>query len=166
MIYAVLNRTSLTCIGSYQAVRVTIKNPYTDIINEIHHEVEEGKYPDGYYLLIDGTVLYDQSYAPPSQPYAVVTKSKLIDYTEAIAELSLDFASENSEIMYNLSYDIAQKQAAVRTVVDAFKEIETELRMFSYYDVFTMLDNITRSEPLLTDSRINSYKASLAGILA
>lgn len=98
--------------------------------------------------------------------YTILTREKLELNTKRIAGLSYDFAVDNSKIMFDLGYTSAQKQVAVREVVDAFKEIEQELRMFSYYDVFTMLDSIVRSEPLLTEARLTQYKTTLAGILA
>lgn len=72
MIYTVLDKRTLRSIGSYQADTVTIKSPYTDTINEIHYEVEAGKYPQGYYLNPDFTVSYDFSYEPPASPPLVI----------------------------------------------------------------------------------------------
>lgn len=162
--YGVIDIRDNSLVGTYTGDFEKYSYPFDDTVNYKHFIIEDGKYAEGYYFEND-SLKYDMAYIPPSQPYSVVTRTRLLDNDEKIKSLTLDFAVENSEIMTALNYTTEQKAAQVRIVVDAFKPISEELHMYSYYEVFNMLDNIVRSEPLLTDERINSYKISLAGIL-
>ena len=74
MLYTVLDRRTLKCIGSYNGERVSYAYPYLDTINQIHHEVGEGKFPEGYYLLEDMAVAYDFEYNPPVSPPLVIAE--------------------------------------------------------------------------------------------
>jgi len=160
MIYVVLDKRDLKCIGSYQADHVTIKDPFTDPINQMHYEVEEGKYPEGYYLKDDLTVEYNFNYQPPESTAESLTESKLLSIIEYYKTESAKFAAQNSVLMAIAGYTAEQKALFVAGAVRDFKPIKDEVEMFSFYSIWSMFDLIERNE-ILTEERILSLKGGL-----
>jgi len=160
MIYTVLSRVSKKCIGSYQGDHISIKYPFTDVINEFHYEVEDGKHPEGYYLNDDLEVQYNFDYQIPVSPPEVLTEKKLLDILIYYRSESAKFASVNSVRMVELAYTTEQKMAFVDKAVLEMKPIKDEIEMFSFYNIWGMFDAIVRDE-ILTEVRIAEIKAKL-----
>lgn len=125
------------------------------------------------YADIDETLLPEHTtekenlswYSPESKHYKVLSdiiKQKIENQFESIstgyAKIKRDFIQEN--IIMGIT-----QQGKTQEVLDAFKDVDYAMSNYSLYAAAELVDNIVRTEPFLTDERLNSFKAKLLSLI-
>ena len=170
MIFGVIDTRYNLCIGSYEGSAISKTSPFDDVINHLHYEVESDRYAEGYYVDSDGNLAYDLSYVPPLQPYQISKKEILINQSEAISELIIEFAAENSEILsiYIVENSITDIPTFVRghldNILSGMQPLMEELNGYHYWNIASKMDGITRDTLLRTDDRMNEWRDKLLAI--
>ena len=158
MILGILDRSKNIVVSWYAGTRIARVSPFaTD--NYFHFEVVE-QYPEGYSFNESGSLEYDFSYKPNEPLAEDMTETKLLSILEYYKQESAIVAAVNSVRMTELGYDTAQKMVFVNRAVLEMKPIKDEIEMFSFYNIWTMFDNLTRCE-IMTEERITAMKSGL-----
>lgn len=96
--------------------------------------------------------------------YQAFTKQKLINIVDQFRDALFDFASENSKMMNDLGYTTEQKAVAVMSMRTKMAPIRTAILELDFYSIWALFDAVER-DTILTNDRINAYKARLYSII-
>jgi len=172
MIFGVIDTRYNICIGSYENSSMSYSSPFNDMTNHFHYEVEADRYAEGYFINEEGNLAYDLSYTPPLQPYQISKKEILINQSEQIKELILDFASENSELLntYIIENSVEDIPTFVRLHLDGIlsemQPLMEELNGYHYWNIASKMDGITRDSLLRTEARMDEWRDKLLAVVA
>ena len=132
-------------------------------------EIDIDNYSLMAYSIVDGIMILDESYVS-SVDFRNSVKNKLVAINNFIQDLTLDFAAENSEILYTLvvagNITSVEKEAHVVACRAALKPAHDCFSMFSYPEGLAAIDAVVRDSVLLTDPRLTGYKSTIQAFLA
>lgn len=179
MIFGILDRERNKIISWYNADRITLKIPYASLVDFLHFEVGEDKYPDGYFINAEGALEYDFSYVPPAPSYSKAKEAELISIQEGFEIMGIQFAVENSQILNDEitrmavageinPTDPAAVSAFIRgkldPLVDALAPIFQDIKMCYFWRIKERMALVPREPLLASEERLTDYENQLLAI--